>query len=102
MALTAFLSLHISNHPSNRIQSVTMAHRIQIMKERILTAILIVALVIVGEVERNKLMDRYVGQSKAVADRMLEGKYDKMFGECKQIITRCKITIERQLNCGED
>jgi hypothetical protein len=107
MALTAFLSLHISNHPSNRIQSVTMAHRIQI--------------VIVGEVERNKLMDRYVGQSKAVADlsltnnshkmklretkqklRMLEGKYDKMFGECKQIITRCKITIERQLNCGED
>lgn len=98
-----------------------MAHRIQIMKERILTAILIVALVIVGEVERNKLMDRYVGQSKAVADlsltnnshkmklretkqklRMLEGKYDKMFGECKQIITRCKITIERQLNCGED
>jgi hypothetical protein len=39
------------------------------MKERILTAILIVALVIVGEVERNKLMDRYVGQSKAVADR---------------------------------
>lgn len=90
------------------------------MKERILTAALILAIVFVGGVERDKLIRKYVNQSKAVADlsltnyshkmklrdakqklRMLEGKYDKMFGQCKQIITKCKITIERKLNCGE-